>query len=39
MRAFLAFGVCVLAAYWIDQTYAGGTLTQIVIGMYRAALR
>lgn len=38
MRAFLIFCVCVLAAYWIDQTYGGGELTSIVAGMIHTVI-
>jgi hypothetical protein len=38
MRAFLAFSVLIFAAYWIDQTYGGGALSQICVGMFEAAV-
>jgi len=39
MRAFLAFGVLLFAAYWIDQTYGGGALSQMCAAMFEAAVR
>jgi hypothetical protein len=39
MRAFIIFCVGVLAAYWIDQTYSAGQLSQAFVDMFRMFIR
>ena len=38
MRAFLILCACVVVAYWVDQTYGGGALTNIFGGMLRTMM-